>query len=162
MAITFDQFKIVLADSEARAQLGLDLSSDEVQVLQSNEARAISFFETWHQTAGQPITASSSAVYVPVARLVPLSGMAVTGFVFSLVAILAAVSGTGGISAGGFYAAIAGGISLLFAILSRPRIRIGETRGAGLATAAIIIASLAILSGVVSAVQYSIFAAQIG
>jgi hypothetical protein len=133
--ITYDQFKVVLADRAARERLGFALSDDEVQSLLSNEAQAIVYFEEWNRSASH---VRSVAPHVP--------GVAIAGFCFALVGILAGASGTIGQLIG-----VVLGIVGLF--LSIAGIRAGSKR---FAAAGVALAGIAIIGCVMVIVDRSI------
>lgn len=140
MAISFEQFKIVLADEEARQQLRLNLTSEQADVLQSNEARAIAFYETWLQSDD----AAAPLLQGPVA-VAPFSGAAIIGFILSLLAVLS-VGAAPSVASGGYGAAL---ISLIVSGVAITATRHGEKRGNGLAIAGVVLACLAI-AGLIS------------
>lgn len=121
MAISYDQFKIVIQDAAARARLGISLSDVEADNLSTNEAQSIAYYETWNQPAAVQQASLEGKFY----------GQAIAGFVVSLAGFLV------------FYASWApfgfGFIGLCLAGFSLTPIRVGKRRGRGLAIAGVVL-----------------------
>lgn len=47
MALDYEQFKVVLADPEARRTMGIVISDDEATTLLGTEARALAWYASW-------------------------------------------------------------------------------------------------------------------
>lgn len=139
MAITFEQFKIVIADEEARRELGLSLDSDQAAVLLGNEARAISFFQSWDQAS---FSGPSSPLPVHVV-FTPWSGTAIVGFVLSMVGTVALTYRT---------ATMVSIVGLIISATTITAIKDGSRRGTGLAIAGTVIGALTLLLVLLSAV----------
>jgi hypothetical protein len=138
VAITFEQFKIVIADEEARRELGLSLDSDQAAVLLGNEARAISFFQNWNQMS--PSSPAPQPVHVV---LTPWSASAIVGFVLSIVGTVALTYRT---------ATMVSIVGLIISATTISAIKDGYRRGTGLAIAGTVIAALTLLLVLLSTV----------
>ncbi len=75
--VTFDQFKVVLADPSARASLGIELSDQQAATLLLNDAQAIAYYEQWSRPRPQK----------------RWDGVAVSGFILTIIGTLFATAG---------------------------------------------------------------------
>ena len=135
MAITYDQFKIVVRDSVARKRLGLDLSDEDAQVLSQNEAQAIAYFETWHQYEAIVRADAAGRFHSP----------AIAGFIFSLCSLCF-------VYAPFWFPGLLGFVGICFSGFSLAPIRAENKRGHGLAVAGTVLGAIGIAVALVFAI----------
>jgi hypothetical protein len=135
VTITYEQFKIVVQDPDARAAVGLHLTDGQALDLQDNEAQSIAYFATWRQVATQ--SAASGELH-------PFHGPAIAGFVIGVCAYF--VFPVIWLS---FLLAFVG---LCFSAFSLKPIRIGAKRGRAFAIAGLVLSIVAIALGVLNVI----------